>query len=212
MSKKYNFEYEGSKTIIDRIWRQLEQQYQDMLSYAEKYNLTIDESLDSFDKFVELFDSEYYTDIDSPTFKPCVIDYTLYVSDVISEDTVVFLPKSLANKYNKLELSQHYFYPTDSYFDALIGEYTKYYHLLDDVFGEWLLLDIENFIQSNSQGKKVLKDYLIATRKKQEREESEKIKKANFIKQLRINLRENKKALDEEDIEILEEMIEKYSK
>lgn len=211
---KYRFEGEGSRSLVEKIWKSLEQQYDNMLDHAEKYNLVIDETLDTFDKFVELFDNEYYNCGDFHIFKCPVADYTLLVDKVISEDSVIFLPNGLANQFNVLELERKHYNPiTGTYFDSLITNYLEHYHLLMKEYGDWICLEIENFITDNSLGKEIAEnkmDYDKATTKALERKQLEENMKANLVKQLKIIMKEYNSVLSDEDIETIEDIINKY--
>lgn len=208
----HNFEGEGSCTTVKRIYEKLDMQYEQMLKYAKEYGLTVDKSLDSIEKFYSFFDEEYYNCGDFYTFKIPHIDYTLYVDKVISTKTTVFLPYSLANKFNVLEITKHYNGISNTWFDGLISNYLENFYLLKKEYGEWLCIRIEEWISENSKGKKITKEYRKATKEKIEREELIEEKQINFSKQLSIALKENRKAIDENDIELIEELIDKYKK
>lgn len=213
MAKKYNFEGEGSCTTVKRIYEKLDMQYEQMLKYAKEYGLTVDKSLDNKQKFYSFFDEEYYNCGDFNNFKIPYIDYTLYCTDnVISTETTVFLPWELANKFNVLEIGKHYNGITNTYFDALISNYLENFHLLKKEYGEWLCIRIEEWITENSKGKNISKEYRKATKEKIEREEMKEEKQINFSKLLSIALKENRRAIDSEDIELIEELIDKYKK
>ena len=211
MAKKYNFEGEGSCTTVKRIYEKLDMQYEQMQQYASAYGLTIDKSLDNIQKFYSFFDSEYYNCGDFNNFKIPYADYTLYVDDIISTDTIVFLPWELANKFN-ISQEKHYNGITNTWFDALISNYLENFHLLKKEYGEWLCIRIEEWITENSKGKNIRKEYRKATKEKIEREEMKEEKQINFSKLLSIALKENRKAIDSEDIELIEELIDKYKK
>lgn len=213
MAKKYNFEEEGSCTTVKRIYEKLDMQYEQMLKYAKEYGLTIDKSLDNIQKFYSFFDEEYYNCGSFYNFQVPYADYTLYTDTdkVISTDTVVFLPRQLANAFN-VSQEKHYNYITDTWFEALISNYLENFHLLKKEYGEWLCIRIEEWITENSKGKNISKEYRKATIEKIEREEMKEEKQINFSKLLSIALKENKAGLDSEDIELIEELIDKYKK
>ncbi|WP_303006523.1 hypothetical protein [Romboutsia ilealis] len=209
----YNFEHEGSKSVVERIWKNLETQYNDMLAYADKYNLVIDETLDTFDKFVELFDSEYYNCGNFNSFECPQVDYTLLVDKLISVDTVLFLPKSLANQFNVLEIHKHYSPMTRTYFDSLIANYLENYHLILDNYGEWLNLEIEGWITENSVGRDISSNrmnYDKATTEKLKRKQMEENIKTNLVKQLKAILHDFNSVLSDEDHNTIENIINRY--
>lgn len=212
--KKYSFEYE-SKMTVEGIYKNLQQQYKDMQLYCEKYNMRLGNTLDTIEKFYEFFDNEGYYNVQQNFYKREYpqVDYTLYVmdEDTLNTSNCIFLPKGLANKFDMSKISQHYDPVSGTYFHTLIKNYLEYYYLLDKTFGNWVCLDIESWILDNSKGRKLPNIEFAKATKLEEKRRNDLINMtANFVKQLKINLKENGKALDEEDLQMLRELIEKY--
>lgn len=211
---EYNFEREGSISLTEKIWKNLEQQYSDLKKCCLDYNLVLDESLDTFDKFLELFDNEYYNCGNFSSFQPPYFDITLLVEgNTVSSDNMLFLPKQMANKFRLNDIYHHYNPISNTWFDSLILCYLDNWDKILNNYGEDVCVEIEQFIQMNSNGRNIAeskKGFAKIITRIREQEELEQNGIKNMCKELRNIIKTYGNLLDEEDIDALGDIVKKY--